>query len=312
MESPDLTTKSSAIGGVLAAALTPIVADGSPDHERYIAHCRWLLANGCDGIGVLGTTGEAPSFPVGERKALLEAVLDAGIDGSKLIVGTGAAALTDTVELTAHATAAGVAGCLVVPPFFFKDVSDEGVIAAYAEVIERVGEGALRLFLYHIPAMSGVGVWRSAIESLLSAYPDTVAGLKDSSGDVDNMTGLARDFSDLAIYSGTERYLLPILEAGGAGCITAGANVHSIDIGALYAAWQKGGANSATQDAHELVVARRALIDNVPMIAAMKLLIARHLGDDAWRRVRPPLMPLDAETEAAYLAHSDAAGLTLP
>ncbi|MCH8916508.1 MAG: dihydrodipicolinate synthase family protein [Proteobacteria bacterium] len=300
------------IKGVFAAALTLLDADLAPDIPACVAHCRWLLANGCDGIGLLGTTGEAPSFSVGQRLGLLDATLEGGIAKHRLMVGTGAAALADAVELTGHAVSSGVAGCLVVPPFYFKNIGDEGLFAWYAALIERVGEADLRLILYHFPQMSAVPIPHKVIARLVAAFPGTIAGLKDSSGDIDNMLGLIEAFPGLAIFSGTERYLLAVLEAGGAGCITAGANVTSREIGRLYAHWREFGGDPEAGALQQRVTALRDLIEGVPMIAAMKVLVARHRGQAGLARVAPPLAGLADADASAFLARVDEAGLILP
>lgn len=300
------------IKGVFAAALTLLDADFAPDTLACVAHCRWLLANGCDGIGLLGTTGEAPSFSVSQRLGLLDAALEGGIAKHRLMVGTGAAALADAVELTGHAVSSGVAGCLVVPPFYFKNIGDEGLFAWYAALIERVGEADLRLILYHFPQMSAVPIPHKVIARLVAAFPGTIAGLKDSSGDLDNMVALIEAFPGLAIFSGTERYLLAVLEAGGAGCITAGANVTSREIGRLYAHWREFGGDPEAGALQQRVTALRDLIEGVPMIAAMKVLVARHRGQAGLARVAPPLAGLADADASAFLARVDEAGLILP
>ena len=298
--------------GVLAAALTPLAADSAPAAARFVDHCRWLLDNGCDGLGVLGTTGEAMSFSVAERRGLLDALVEAGVPPRRLIVGTGAAALPDAVELSAHAAALGCAGCLIVPPFYLKPVSEDGLFAAYAGIIDGAGDDRLRVFLYHFPQMSGIPIPRAVIARLADAFGNIVAGLKDSSGDLDHMTGLARDFPALAVYSGTERYLLPILEAGGAGCISAGANVTAPVIAALYGEWKRSGAGEGARCLQQRVAQLRGVLDGVAMIPAMKALIARRRDDPGWAAVRPPLVPLGDADRAAFLAGADAVGLVLP
>jgi 4-hydroxy-tetrahydrodipicolinate synthase len=300
------------IKGVFAAALTLLDADLAPDTKASVAHCQWLLANGCDGIGLLGTTGEAPSFSVTQRRGLLDAALENGIPSSRLLVGTGAAALADTIELTAHAVASGVAGCLVVPPFYFKNIDDDGLFSSYAALIERVGRADLRLFLYHFPQMSAVPIPHKVIARLVTEFPGTIAGLKDSSGDLDNMIALIEAFPDLRIFSGTERYLLAVLEAGGAGCITAGANVTSREIGRLYTHWLESGGGAEADALQGRVSALRDLIEGIPMIAAMKLMIARHRQQPGLARVVPPLAELPDEDATAFFARLHAAGLTLP
>lgn len=298
--------------GVFAASLTFLGPDLAPDAAACLAHCRWLLANGCDGIGLLGTTGEAPSFSVAERRRLLDALLDDGIAPESLIVGTGAAALSDAVELTAHAAGAGVAGCLVVPPFYFKDVGDDGLFASYAGLIERVGRDHLRLYLYHFPQMSAVPIPDGVIARLIGAFPGTVAGLKDSSGDLAHMLALIEAFPGLAVFAGTERYLLPVLEAGGAGCITAGANVNCRAVGAVYGQWRREGGGAEADALQKRASGYRDLLEGPPMIPAMKALLARHRDDRGLERVAPPLGPLGEEARAAFIAKVDEAGLTLP
>ncbi len=300
------------IKGVFAAALTLLDADLAPDPKASVAHCQWLLANGCDGIALLGTTGEGLSFSVAQRLRLLDAVLEGGIPKDRLIVGTGAAALSDAIELTVHAVSSGVAGCLVVPPFYFKNIGDQGLFASYAALVERVGEADLRLLLYHFPQMSAVPIPHQVIARLVAEFPGIIAGLKDSSGDLDNMVALIEAFPGLAIFSGTERYLLAVLEAGGAGCITAGANVTSREIGRLYAHWREFGGGVEAGALQQRVTAFRDLIEGVPMIAAMKVLIARHRGQAGLVRVAPPLAGLPDAAAAAFLARVDQAGLILP
>lgn len=308
MPAPDARTPK----GVFAASLTLLGPDLAPDAAACVEHCRWLLANGCDGIGLLGTTGEAPSFSVAERRGLLDAVIEGEIAPECLIVGTGAAALSDAAELTAHAVDAGAAGCLVVPPFYFKNVSDEGLYGSYARLIERVGRDSLRLYLYHFPQMSAVPIPHGVIARLIDDFPGVIAGIKDSSGDLSNMLALVEAFPGLDVFAGTERYLLPVLETGGAGCITAGANVTSSAVGALYAKWRRDGGGPEAEALQERAIGYRDLLEGVPMIPAMKALLARYREDPGWRRVAPPLNAFCEEDRAAFLARVDEAGLTLP
>lgn len=185
--------------GVIVATLTPMLDDLSPDHEALAAHSRWLLDSGCHGIALLGTTGEASSFTLTERMELLDRLVDAGIEPHRLLVGTGCCAAGDAVKLTRHATSRDVAGALMLPPFYYKEVTDEGLFAFFARVIEEVNDPRLKIYLYHFPRMSGVPVTSGLIERLLSAYPGVVAGLKDSSGDLDHMRGLCRAFPGLRV-----------------------------------------------------------------------------------------------------------------
>jgi len=294
--------------GVWAPALTPLDAALSPDAARCTAHVQGLLAGGCHGVVVFGTTGEAPSFSADERIALLEAVIDAGVPAARLIVGTGCPALTDTVRLTKHAVEAGCAGALVVPPYYFKEPSEDGVFASYAEVIERTGAERLRLFLYHFPRLSAVPITAGLVERLLAAYPGTVAGVKDSGGDWRNTQMLLARFPELAIFPGSESFLLDGLEAGGAGCITATANVNAGAIRSTFDAWRAGDAEAVA--AQGRISALRALVERQPLVAALKCLLAHYRGDRAWLRLRPPLVPLGEAAGAALIAALDEAGFS--
>ena len=295
--------------GVFAAALTPLRADLAPDVARLAGHCRWLLDQGCDGLAVLGTTGEANSFSVDERLGILEGLAEAGIPGHALMPGTGCCAVPDTASLTRRAVELGAAGVLVLPPFYYKKVSDDGLFAAYSEVIERVGDARLRIYLYHFPQMSATPIGYGLIERLLDRYLDTVAGMKDSSGDLDNMTGAARAFPGFAVFSGSDELFLPLLQAGGAGCITAVSNVASGLAAKVYAGWKEGGEFGADNG---LLVAVRQAIYRYPLSAALKEIMARLTGEVDWRRVRPPLAPMEEGDADALMGALDDAGYAPP
>jgi len=296
------------LSGVFAAVLTRQTAGGSPDLDGLVRHCRWLLENGCDGLAVLGTTGEANSFSVDERIAIMEALAEAGIPGSTLMPGTGCCAVPDTVALTKRAVELGAAGVLALPPFYYKGVGDDGLVAAFSEVIERVGDGRLRLYLYHFPQMSGVPFPFTVIERLLKRYPDTLAGMKDSSGDLDNMAGAAKAFPGFEVFSGADDLFHPLLKAGGVGCITACCNIASALLGELYASWKEAGAEAL----HEQATAVRRVCASYPLVPALKETMARHTGDDGWRVMRPPLMALK-DADARDLGDKLAAtGLVVP
>lgn len=298
----------SALRGVIAPVVTPFAPDLRPDAARLIRHCRWLLARDA-GLAVFGTTSEANSLSVAEKVALLDALVDAGLPPARMMPGTGCCALTDTVELTRHAVRRGCGGVLMLPPFYYKGVSDDGLFASYSEVIERVGEARLRIYLYHIPQVSQVPLSPALIERLLAAYPGTVAGIKDSSGDLKSVLGLLERFAQrgFAIYPGSESLLLAAMRSGAAGCISAQANVNAGAIVDLYRGWQQPGAD-ARQAALD---ALRAVLVKFPVIAALKAMIAHHARDDAWAMVRPPLVALSAEERAA-LVGSLPAGFAMP
>lgn len=297
--------------GVFAAALTPIADDLSPDPAALVAHCRWLLANGCDGLAPLGTTGEANSFSVAERLAILDALAESDIPAGRLIVGTGSAALTDAVALTRRAVEMNAAGALLLPPFYYKNPSEDGLFAFFSEVIQRVADPRLRLYLYHFPQMSAVPIGIGLIERLMTRYPKIVAGAKDSSGELGNMIAFAR-IAHFRVFSGTERLLLPVLEAGGVGCITAGANVIAPITAKLYAEWRRAGAADEAKRLQEEVSRQRLLLEGFPMVPGMKAMLARRFNQPVWRNVRPPFVRLAAAQEAVLLGKTEEMGIRLP
>ena len=286
--------------GVWSPVLVPLRPDLGIDSERFVAHARRLLAQGCHGLALFGTTSEANSFSVPERKALVERVVESGIPPERLMVGTGCCALTDSVELTRHALDAGCRRVLMLPPFYYKGVGDEGLFRAFAEVVERVGEPALQVFLYHFPRLSGVPVTEGLIALLTDAFPETVAGVKDSSGEWSNTRMMLDRFPDLAIFPGSEVFLLDGLRAGGAGCITATSNVNAAGARAIFDAWEIGHGDPGAKQAAATAI-RRA-IDRYPGIPAQKYLLAHHRDDPAWRTVRPPLVALDDDAGRDLLA----------
>jgi 4-hydroxy-tetrahydrodipicolinate synthase len=296
--------------GVIAPAVTPFRADLAPDDERFQRHCNWLLANGCSGLAVFGTNSEANSLSADERMMLLEGLVQYGIAPSRLMPGTGCCALSDTVRLTVHAVATGCAGVLMLPPFYYKDVTEEGLYRSFAEVIERVGDARLRAYLYHIPPVSHVGVPLSLIERLLKRYPRTVAGIKDSSGDWNNTQALLSAFGDSGfdVFAGSEAFLLRNMRSGGAGCITATGNVNAAAIDRLYRGWQGANAQSLQAD----VSATRAVFARYSMIAALKAAIAHFSEDTGWSVVRPPLQELTPSETQSLVQELQARGFSMP
>lgn len=292
--------------GVFCAALTPVDADLRPDHARFVEHCRRLVADGCTGVAILGTTGEANSFSTGERKALLEAAIEGGLQPRQLLPGTGVTALTETVELTRHALSMGVDTVVMLPPFYYKDVSEEGLFAAYAETIERVGDPRLRVVLYHIPQVSALPIPFGLIERLRARYPDTVVGIKDSAGKLDNMTAMVDRFPGFAVLSGADPLMLPLLRAGGAGAITATTNLVAADLAYVYRHHADPARAADVEAAQARVVAMRTLASVYAQMASLKTLLAARTGHDGWRRLRPPLLSLDAASAQDLLQRHDA------
>jgi 4-hydroxy-tetrahydrodipicolinate synthase len=279
------------IRGVLSPVVTPFNRDLSPDPERFISQCRWLLTQNC-GLAVFGTNSEANSLSVNERIALLDSLLAADVDPARMMPGTGCCALTDTVRLTEHAVKAGCAGVLMLPPFYYKDVSEEGLYRTYSEIIERVGDARLRVYLYHIPPVAVVGITTGLVERLLKKYPQQIAGMKDSSGDWNNTKKFLDAFakSGFDIFPGSESFLLAGLRNGGAGCISATANVNPAAIDRLYREWRKPDAE-AQQEALNVV---RKTVGQYVMIPALKAVVAHFANDPQWATVRPPLTELTA------------------
>lgn len=293
--------------GIFAPTLTPFQPDLSPDIPRWIAHCQWLLEQGCHGLCPFGTTSEANSLSVEERMEMLAQLVDAGVPPDVLMPGTGCCAIPDTVRLTRHAVELGCAGVLVLPPFYYKGVSDEGLFRTFAEIIERVGDSRLRIYLYHIPPVAQVGFSLSLIERLLKHYPSTVVGIKDSSGDWNNLHALLTHFPGFGTFTGSERFLLQTLQAGGAGAINAVANVIAAAERALYDDWQSAKAAELQQQ----IVAFRQAFRTLPPIPALKQILADHRGDPTWLTVRPPLVGL-TEAEVAEMQAALAGSPILP
>ena len=297
------------ISGVLAPVVTPFRPDLAPDADRWIAHCRWLLGNDV-GLAVFGTNSEANSLAVSERADLLERLVAAGVDPGRLMPGTGTCAPTDTIRLTAQAVRLRCAGVLMLPPFYYKGVSDEGLFRSFAAVIEGVGDARLAIYLYHIPAVSQVPISLALIERLLKAYPGTVVGIKDSSGDWGNTQAMLERFGPQGfdVFTGSETFLLANLRHGGRGCISATANVNPAAIAALHRRWQDGGAE-AMQAALDGV---RAAFQKFPLVAALKTAIAHWGRDPDWMRLRPPLTELSPAQAGELIESLEALGFSMP
>lgn len=276
-------------------AITPFAADLSVDHARLVDHAKALLAAGAHGLAPFGTTSEANSLSVSERIDALEALVDAGIPASVMIPGTGCCAAADTIALSAHATKLGCRGVLMLPPFYYKGVPEDGIFAAYAQVIESVGAADLRVYLYHIPQMSGVGISLPLIERLMRAYPGTIAGLKDSSGKWEYSRDVIVNFPEIATFSASEAMIPDNAATGGAGCISASANVNPAGIRRLIDGL--GGAEQASF--LEQVSAVRKIFEGIPLIPSIKAAVAAQHGDPEFARLRPPFVPVGPEHQPA-------------
>ncbi|TMH58724.1 MAG: dihydrodipicolinate synthase family protein [Betaproteobacteria bacterium] len=281
------------IRGVLSPVVTPFDAELRPDASRFVRHCRWLLDQGV-GLAVFGTNSEANSLSVAEKIALLQRLVDAGLPPERMMPGTGCCAFSDSVELTRAAVRLGCAGVLMLPPFYYKGVPDEGLFRSYAKIIERVGDSRLRVYLYHIPPVSQVPISLALIERLLRDYPGTIAGIKDSSGDWSNTRAMLERFQPQGfdVFAGSETFLLATLRGGGAGCITATGNVNPAPIARLAREW--GAWEISEADRRQAALdALRAAFQQFPMIPALKAAIAHYGADPGWVTVRPPLVELD-------------------
>jgi 4-hydroxy-tetrahydrodipicolinate synthase len=284
--------------GVFSPVITPFGNDLQPDAARLVRHCQWLLSQDV-GLAVFGTNSEANSMSVGEKLKLLDALVEAGVPGERLMPGTGCCALTDTVEMTRHAVQCGAGGVLMLPPFYYKGVSDDGLFASYSEVIQRVGDSRLRIYLYHIPQVSQVPISLDLIERLLKAYPDSIAGIKDSSGQWDNTLAMLQRFQPQGfdVFAGSESFLLATLLNGGAGCITATGNVNPGAISALYRHWQDADADTRQQQLDTV----RNTFARFPMIPAMKAATAHFSHDALFANVRAPLVKLGTQPAAELM-----------
>jgi 4-hydroxy-tetrahydrodipicolinate synthase len=295
--------------GVFAPVLTPFNRRLEPDVDRFISHCRWIVDNRA-GLAIFGTNSEAASLSVSERIWLTEALLEAGIPGSKMMPGTGACSITDAVTLTRHAVECNALGALVLPPFFFKGVAEDGAFAYYSEIIERVGDDRLAIYLYHIPQFTLVPITLSLIERLLKRYPKAIAGAKDSSGDWNNSKAMIESFGKdgFAVFPASEMMLSRALPIGGAGCISATVNVNPSGIRAVFDGWS-GEQGEALQSKADLI---RKIFQARSMISGMKRVVSEFSQHHDWRVTRPPLTALDDSGSVGLLEELRAAGFDMP
>lgn len=294
--------------GLLVPAITPFTPDLAVDRRAFVDMCKWLLANGADGLAVFGTTSEANSLTLSERMSLLEDLVAAGVPAARLMPGVGLCALDDTIALTRHAVGLGCGGVLSLPPFYYKPVSVDGLYAWYARIIETVGSTDLALWLYHIPQMTGVGIPYDLIARLTRDFPATVPGIKDSSGNWENTAGMLREFPGFKVFPSSEGVLIKATDLGAVGCITASGNINPHGIRALLDAL-------GTPQAEALqagVAAVRSIFSDYPLIPAAKAVLAAEYGDPRLATLRPPLTPLTEAQTSELRTRLAAAGWAIP
>jgi 4-hydroxy-tetrahydrodipicolinate synthase len=300
-------SETSQLACVFAPVLTPFRDDFSCNRELFVNFCLWLHAQGV-GLAIFGTNSEANSLTLEERLELLGALIEAGVPPSALLPGTGACAMGDSVRLTTAAVKAGCSGVLMLPPFYYKPVSDDGLFAAYSEVIERVGDSRFKMLLYHIPQVSGVPLSLELIGRLVERYPKTVIGMKDSSGDLNNTKSVIERFRGFKVYAGSDALLLATMRYGGAGCISATANVNPAAIVRLRRNWMEEGAEAGQAG----LVQIRRIFESFPMIAALKAAAAHYGRTKSFAVVRPPLLRLTEEQRGKLLEALEKSKFAMP
>lgn len=294
--------------GVLTPVITPFGSDLLPDSRRFVSQCKWLLDKGV-GLAAFGTNSEGNSLSVEEKVNLLDDLVYSGVDPLRLMPGTGCCSLHDSIMLAAHATQLGCGGTLMLPPFYYKNVSEDGLYASYAEVIERTGSANLKIYLYNIPHLTQIPMSIRLIDRLKADYPNSIVGIKDSSGDWDYTQSLHdAGWNDFHIFVGSEAFLLQNMRSGGAGCISATANVNPAAIVDLYHNWQGEQADKKQQDLIDV----RSVFSDYPMIAALKAATAHFSEDDVWDAVRPPLTSLTTDQKQSLLKTLQSINFQMP
>lgn len=292
--------------GVIAPILTPFEKDGTIARDLWIAHAKWVLEQGAHYLSPFGTTGEALSVSVGERKQALEWLVLAGIPGERLMPGVGVTALPETLELTRHAAACGAAAVMALPSFFYGATGDEGQARYFGELIERTGSPALKVILYHIPQNAGVGISPALAARLNETYPETVVAYKDSGGDFAHTQAVIAAAPAISVFPGSESFLTQGLAQGGAGCISATVNLNAAAIRAVYDGVTQKRDVTAADAAMKTF---RKAVQEAGLIPAMKAVLAVRSGDNRWLNLRAPHINTTAEKGTALLARlGEAAG----
>jgi 4-hydroxy-tetrahydrodipicolinate synthase len=281
------------IKGVFGAALTPINSDYSINYKLFHSHCQWLLTQGLDGLGIFGTTGEANAFNVEEKINALQFLIDNHINPNHLMPGTGQCSVTDTVRFTKKCAELKVRAVLVLPAFFYKGVTDEGVIEYYKRVVEEVGDNNLHYVLYHIPQTSGVNISFDVIEKLLKLYPNNIVGMKDSSGNLDNMLKITKFFNEFSLFSGSDSLALKVCKRGGAGAITATSNISGKLLSFIVTNHKEESSIDNFQELQLLQVKIREMLFTHEPVSALKAILSVKQDNQEWNRVNPPLCRIE-------------------
>jgi 4-hydroxy-tetrahydrodipicolinate synthase len=293
------------ISGVFCASATPVLEDGTPDHATFASHCKALIEEGCHGVALLGTTGEANSFSIAQRQQLLDKVIAAGLDPQRLLPGTSQTNVPDSITLVKHAVAAGVKATVVLPPFYYKGVSDEGLFRFYAELIEGVGSNDLRVVLYHIPPIAQIGISLELTARLRNAFPGIIVGVKDSSGKIESMRAFADAFGGFSVLAGADPFMRPLLQAGGSGCITSSSNLIGRHLRVVFENWYDPAQAERVEQAQARINAWRDLSNAYVQLPTIKAMLARRRNHPGWTRVRPPLVELNADEIATVWDQMD-------
>jgi len=304
-----ITLHPSTLPAVLSPVLTPFMADGNPDAQKLLKQCKWLESNGV-GQAIFGTNSEANSMSAPQKMSTLTALIEGGLNPAHMMPGTGASSIDATVNMTRHAVNHQCAGVLMLPPFYYKDVSDDGLFAYFSEVIQKVGSSTLQVYLYNIPPVTKISFSLSLLERLTKEYPNTIVGMKDSSGDwayTESVIKLLAP-SGFRVYAGSEVFLMRALRAGGVGCISATANVNPKAIADLAAHWKDANADELQAGLDQV----RGIFAKYQMIAGMKTAVAHYSKDPEWLRVRPPLMQLNADQQAQLLSELKQINFSMP
>ena len=304
-----MTPHPSTLPAVLSPVLTPFLVNGEPDAKQLLKQCQWLESNGV-GQAIFGTNSEANSMSASQKLRVLDEVLAGGLNPAHMMPGTGACSVDDAVTMTRAAVKGKCAGVLMLPPFYYKDVSDDGLFAYYSEVIQQVGDSGLQIYIYNIPPVTKITLSLALLEHLVKTYPKTIVGMKDSSGDwvyTESVIKLLAPHG-FRVYAGSEVFLMSTLRAGGIGCISATANVNPKAIASLAANWKAADADQRQADLDQV----RSIFAQYQMIAGMKTAVAHYSKNDGWLRMRPPLMPLTIDQQNKLLNELQKINFSMP